>query len=589
MNAELGAAIQPVPLLFCLAAVVVSAFWGGLGPGLLATCAGAWISYFLLAPPPEAAAPDRLDGMLRLGFFVLLSLLICWMGGNLRTAQQRLAESERLFESFMRHCPATAFVKDQDGRYVYANELFQQSFRLERDSCLGKTDYELWPVEAARRIRESDEKVLVTGKACEVLEPVQDGGEESSWLTLRFPFEDTTGEILLAGMAVNVTQRKRLEDELRQRLEELAEEDRCKDAFLMMLAHELRNPLAAIANASYVLQQTRLQDPKTERLRDTIRHQAQHLTRLVDDLLDIARVRKGKLSLRLRHVDLRSVVRAAAEGTLPLIQMRQHQLDIRLPPEPLLVEADPDRLEQVVRNLLHNAAKYMERGGRIDLCVERERAEAVIRVRDTGIGIDPQSLKMIFEPFRQAGNAGSHSESGMGIGLALARSLVEAHRGTISAVSEGPGRGSEFLVRLPIVLGSNEALPGKESAVTELAAHSSRKILVVDDNESAAETLADLLGLQGHQVRIASSGHEALEAAPGFKPDVVLLDISMPGMTGYEVARHLRRLPFGRELRLLAMTGYGEEAAGQSYEAGFDHHLVKPLDPDELLQLLQDP
>jgi CheY-like chemotaxis protein len=313
------------------------------------------------------------------------------------------------------------------------------------------------------------------------------------------------------------------------------------------------------------------------------------MTRMVDDLLDVSRITRGKIELRKEVVDLASVVDRTVEATRPLIEDRRHELTVALPPEPVRLEADPTRLEQVLANLLNNAVKYTDHDGHIWLTARQEGGELVLRVRDTGVGIAPDMLARIFEPFVQSDRVLHHSRGGLGIGLTLVRSLVEIHGGTITAHSEGPGQGSEFVVCLP-------ALPGEQKVAgiraagegsEPVRAASQRRILVVDDNVDAAESLAMLLRMEGHDVRVAHDGPAALTTVDADPPDLVFLDIGMPVMNGYDVAQRLRRRPGLENLLLVAMTGWGqEEDRRRSQEAGFDHHLVKPVEPDALHKLL---
>ncbi|QEL17793.1 PAS domain S-box protein [Limnoglobus roseus] len=368
-----------------------------------------------------------------------------------------------------------------------------------------------------------------------------------------------------------------------QRVEEsLRDANRRKDEFLATLAHELRNPLAPISNALQILKMPRVEAATVERSRGMMERQVHHLVRLVDDLLDVSRVMRGKIELRRERVELATVVARAVETVQPLVDAQRHELDVRLPPESLPLDADPVRLTQVVGNLLTNAAKYTEPGGRIRLTAERDGDVAVLRVRDDGIGIAPDVLPHVFELFVQAEHATTKTQGGLGIGLTLVKNIVGMHNGTVEARSDGLGRGSEFAVRLPLVVGAGQQ--SQDNGTGELHQQPSRpsghRLLVVDDNRDAADSLAMLLELQGHEVRVAHSGPAALEMTKGYAPDVVFLDIGMPGMDGYEVARRLRQQPGLESVVLAALTGWGQqEDRRRTAEAGFTHHLVKPPDP----------
>jgi len=372
---------------------------------------------------------------------------------------------------------------------------------------------------------------------------------------------------------------------LRDREEALREAHRRKDEFLAMLAHELRNPLAPIRNSLQILKMSRVDAATAQKTREIMERQVHQLVRLVDDLLDVSRVMRGKIELRKEAVELATVLARAVETAKPLIEVQGHQLDVSVPQESLLLDADPVRLAQVVGNLLTNAAKYTEANGHIRLTAQREGGEAVLRVGDTGIGIAPDMLPHVFELFVQANHAAARSQGGLGIGLTLVRNLVEMHHGTVEARSAGLGQGSEFVVRLPLVAGQRpEPSDGADGERREGPGRASgHRLLVVDDNQDAADSLAILLRLQGHEVRVAYSGLAALEMTTDYSPDVVFLDIGMPGMDGHEVARRLRQQPGLGNVVLAALTGWGQrEDRRRTAEAGFDHHLVKPPDQKAL-------
>jgi CheY-like chemotaxis protein len=355
-----------------------------------------------------------------------------------------------------------------------------------------------------------------------------------------------------------------------------------------MLAHELRNPLAPIALAVEALREQRSASSELAWAEDMIARSVEQLTRLVDDLLDVARITRGKIQLQLERVDLRKVATQAIETSSGLMIARDQTLELSLPDAPLLVNGDAVRLTQILANLLHNAAKYTQRGGCIELSVVRDGADAVLRVRDNGIGIERALLPRIFDLFTQVGGADQRAEGGLGIGLTLAKRLVELHEGSIEARSAGLGLGSEFIARFPALgdVAAEEPLADSQPTSSD---HAPLRILVVDDNTDAAESLARVLTLGGHTVRVANAGETALAEAAPFAPAVVLLDIGMPGMDGIEVARRLRRsLPHARPL-LVAVTGFGQPAdRARTAEAGFDHHLVKPIDIGTLRSLLVD-
>ena len=368
----------------------------------------------------------------------------------------------------------------------------------------------------------------------------------------------------------------------------LQEADRNKDEFLAMLAHELRNPLAPMLNA---VQLMRMQPTEQQMswAQDLIRRQLGDLTRLVDDLLDVSRITRGKITLAREPLDVRTLIERAVENVEPLIQARGHRFTVELPQAPLRVDGDPTRLTQALANVLGNAAKYTDGAGHIELRCEEQQNRVLIRVRDDGIGIPADLLPRIFELFTQLDRRVGSSSGGLGIGLALVRRLVEMHGGTVSAHSDGAGRGSEFVMTLPL-LGAGAAAARSEAAGTDSAPRPvSRRILVADDNADALESLAVLLKMIGHEVFSAPNGAAALEAAAEHLPEVVLLDIGMPVLDGYEVARRIRTQPWGSSMMLVALTGWGQDAdRRRSQEAGFDSHLVKPLDLARLTQVLEE-
>jgi CheY-like chemotaxis protein/two-component sensor histidine kinase len=369
--------------------------------------------------------------------------------------------------------------------------------------------------------------------------------------------------------------------------EALREADRRKDEFLATLAHELRNPLAPIRNSLQILKMPRVDLATAQQTREMMERQVHHLVRLVDDLLDVSRVMRGKIELRKEPVELATVVARAVETAQPLIEVQGHELDISLPPESLLLDADSVRFAQVVGNLLTNAAKYTEANGHIWLTARREGDQAVLSVRDTGIGIAPDMLPHVFELFVQVDHATSRSQGGLGIGLTLVKNLVEMHGGMVEAHSAGLGKGCEFVVRLPLTVQQGQQPPEGSSEGRQESPPSSHRLLVVDDNEDAAHSLAMLLRLQGHEVRVAHDGPSALEVATSYLPDLVFLDIGMPGMDGYDVARRLRKTPGLEKTVLAALTGWGQqEDRRRTAEAGFNHHLVKPPEPKVLDELL---
>jgi signal transduction histidine kinase len=378
--------------------------------------------------------------------------------------------------------------------------------------------------------------------------------------------------------------------------EALEAADRRKDDFLAMLSHELRNPLAAIQGAIELMQLKKLDDTQLVWARDVLSRQNRHLSRLIDDLLDVSRITRGKLTLHTEPVELREVMEHALETVRPLMESRRHQLTVSISNVPLHVRGDAVRLSQVMCNLLTNAAKYTDEGGKVELTLASEAGsgsgndQAIIRVQDNGRGIPNEVLSRLFEPSTHEERLNSGEHGGLGIGLIVVRGLVQMHGGSVEARSEGAGRGSMFTVRLPLLSAEEFKMtvaPTRDAMVAEPAVASSLRILVVDDNQDSACSMTLLLELQGHEVQVAHAGQVALRMAQESTPDVILLDIGMPGMNGYEVARHLRSQAAFADTLLVAVTGYGRASdVKQTESAGFDHHLVKPIDYDKLQSLL---
>ncbi|MBP3955537.1 response regulator [Gemmata sp. G18] len=385
-------------------------------------------------------------------------------------------------------------------------------------------------------------------------------------------------------LKIATAENARLLEETRRTADALREADRRKDEFLATLAHELRNPLAPIRNGLQILSLAQSADTSA-RARAMMERQLGHMVRLVDDLLDISRVTSGKVQLRPELIEVRTAVEMALEASRPAIEAGKHSLTVRVPDERLWLRADPTRIAQVIGNLLTNAAKYTHDGGKIDVSVEREGGFVAVRVKDTGLGIPAEMLPRVFDLFTQVGKHLDRAQGGLGIGLSLVKRLVEMHGGEVTVESPGADRGSTFAVRLPLAPDA-PVVPASNSSV-RAARGQSRRVLVVDDNADAADSLSELLALSGHKTETAQSGPEALRAAARFRPELVFLDIGLPGMDGYEVARTLRAAPGSRATVLVALTGWGtEEDRKRSAEAGFDFHLTKPVETEQLEGLL---
>ena len=492
-----------------------------------------------------------------------------------------LMASEERFASFAQHLPGLAWIKDLDGRYTYINDAGASAFGASREAIVGRTDDEIFPLTVAAEFRRNDRQALESWTGIEVIELLPDSsGELRHSIVSKFPIANAEGEFhLIGGVAIDITDRVRAE-------EALHEADRRKTEFLATLSHELRNPLAPIRNSVHLLRTESSELPR-DRIYRMLDQQLDHLVRLVDDLLELSRISSGKVVLRLEPVDLNTVLQAAADTSGPLIASKHHQLHIELASEPMMVKGDAVRLVQVVANLLNNAAKYTPDSGQIGLSLRRAGAEAVITVRDSGLGIPDHMLPRVFDMFTQVDQSLHRAQGGLGIGLALARSLVELHSGRITAHSRGVEQGSEFTVQLPLV---NADQPRHEAVDRAATISAPRRVLVVDDNRDAADSLALILGTMGAEARSAYNGPSALELVRSWSPTTVLLDLGMPGMDGYVVAHRIRKDPATSGVRLIALTGWGSaDDRRHTSAAGFDDHWVKPVDPVHLREMLTSP
>ena len=465
---------------------------------------------------------------------------------------------------------------DGDWRMTYMNAAAERILGRQRGEVLGKTWHQAFPHAVGNPVDRMYQRVKST-RVAESMEYLY--AHYARWL------EISASPVTGGGVGVyfrDVSDRKRAEEALKLANEQLRDAARRKDEFLATLGHELRNPLAPIRNAVEVMNLKGGDDPVLQSARDMIDRQARHMVRLIDDLLDASRITTGKVELRRERVELAVVVEQALETSRP--HLGGHEFTVTLPQQPVWLGADPVRLAQVLGNLLHNACKYTPPGGQIRLTAELDGERVLISVRDSGIGIAAEHLPQLFEMFSQATPALERAQGGLGIGLALARALVEMHGGTIAARSDGPGRGSEFIVTLPLA----EAAPAAQAAKRRAApASAARRVLIVDDNQDAAESLAMLLRAYGHRVEVQNDARTSLELAKTFAPDVVLLDLGMPGMNGYEACRALRAQPGGKAMLIAALTGWGQaEDQRRSRDAGFDQHLVKPVEAETLLELL---
>lgn len=494
------------------------------------------------------------------------------------------AEQERLKNLFAQAPAFMCALEGPDHVFTLANERYYQL--VGRRDIIGKTVVEALPEIAGQGFIELLDGVYRTGASffgSAVL--VQIARHPSQPPEERFIDYVYQASRDLDGTITGVLVHGVDQTELRRAADAMKEADRRKDEFLALLAHELRNPLAPIANYARVLERLAADPHAVGKAAKAMNRQVDQMVRLIDDLLDVSRIRTGKIELRRAHLDLAAVVQQAAEAARPFYESRGSHLGITMPDESVCIDADAARLAQVIGNLLHNAAKFTERGGHTELSVEREGVQAVLRVRDDGIGIPASELSRIFIMFTQADTSLERTRGGLGIGLALVRSLVELHGGTVEARSEGIGKGSEFIVRLPVAP-SAQPLARVQSGAPAPDPGVSR-ILIVDDNRDACDSMAELLRMRGHDVRTAYDGLLGVAEAENFHPRIVLMDLGMPKLNGYDACRRIREQPWGKHLNLVALTGWGQiEDRRRTEEAGFDAHLVKPVDPDALDRLL---
>ena len=680
---------ERVPYITIFGAVIIAAWYGGARPAIFAAATG-WLGAELLFIPPVGTIVYRgAHQLVELLAYLMSTALIAGLAGAMHRTRAKLEESEQRFRSFMEHSPAYVFLKDEAGRYLFANEAAR---RLLAPDWRGKTDAELLPAQVAERIIENDRRVLeMDAPATSDLRMRGPQGELRLHST-KFPLRDAAGARYIGVVTIDVTAERRSEEQLqlvtdtmsagmvrvsgdlrylwvnrvfaswagttpealvgrhirevigeeglralegyahelregrrveyerlahfaglglrwiysiaepifdaagkpdgwvaviadvherKQAQEALREADRRKDEFLAVLAHELRNPLAPIRNAVTLLAHEPGLPPRLQWARDVIDRQVAQMTRLIEDLLDVARITSGKLSIRRGPVTLADVIDLALETSRPHVEAAEQHLAVHLG-EPTWLDADRTRLAQVFSNLVNNAAKYTPRGGSIGIGARREGGELVVMVEDTGRGFPPEMAEKIFEPFSQW-NAEGQASAGLGIGLALVRGIVGLHGGRVEAASAGPGKGSRFVVRLPCAATAAQAGPARVASAPHGAGV---KVLVADDNRDAADSLARILSAYGHDVRVVYDGQAAMDECRRFAPQVAVLDIGMPGADGYQVARALRSAD-ATSPKLIALTGWGQEQdRGRALAAGFDHHLTKPADPQSVHELI---
>ena len=507
------------------------------------------------------------------------------------------AAANAKFHAFFDQGPLFAGIMDLDGTILEPNRLSWEGCGFTREQIVGKPFWEgpWWtpsPTLVEQIKKASAEAAAGKTFRAELPYFVGDGSERMADVTIQ-PIRDETGRVLfLAPTGTDITDRKRAEadrkrlaDDLKKLAADLSAADQRKNEFLATLAHELRNPLAPLCNMLEVLKRADGDLEMQQRARDTIERQLGQMVRLVDDLLDLNRITHDRLELRQSEVELASVMQQAVEVARPLVDSANHDLRVTLPAEPIYLHADPARLAQVFGNLLSNSCRYTKPGGTIWVRAQREDGDVVVTVKDTGAGIPPDKLASVFDMFTQVDRSPERSQGGLGIGLTLVKRLVEMHGGEVEARSAGEGQGSEFVVRLPVLRKAVE--PVTAGPIAAPAPPPARRILIVDDNIDSADSLAMLLQITGNQTFLAHDGQEAIAAVEKHRPDVVLLDIGLPKLSGHDVCRRVRELSWGKDIVVVALTGWGqEEDRRKSQEAGFDGHLVKPVNYDELVELL---
>ncbi len=593
---------ERIPFATFFIAVVVAVRHAGMRSAL-GVMAGGLVVSALLWFPKGLGNPETVAAI---AVYLVSALAIIYLGRQMYRAE---ALAEERLDALHR---GTQGLRDSQGRLqlatevsgtgVFAWDLVADRFNGENpeayrifgrgpgDPKLSMADFIARHLHAddVERMQSHLRKAMRPGERFHAVFRMRREQDDWRWVEVagRFYFDAGGQAQQLIGVVADISERKAMEDDLRQMAADLSEADLRKDEFLATLAHELRNPLAPIRNGVELLKRSSGQPGQVQAVVGVMERQMSHLVRLVDDLIDVSRITRNKLELRRERVQLAQVVQAAVEASRPLIEAKEHRLEVRLPATPVHLDADLTRLVQVFTNLLNNAAKYTDRGGRITLVAERLGAEVEVVVSDDGSGIPVEQQGRLFEMFTQLDRSLERAQAGLGIGLAMVRRLVELHGGSVALRSEGLGRGASATVRLPVVLAPLPVAAAQDGTAAR-EAPPRRRVLVVDDNTDAAQSLALVLELMGNTVALAADGVEAVEQAERMRPDVVMLDIGMPRMNGYEAARRIRAQPENRDTVLIAFTGWGQdEDRRRSEQAGFNLHLTKPVDPSALESLL---
>jgi signal transduction histidine kinase/ActR/RegA family two-component response regulator len=560
-------------------AVAIAVWMGGWRPAVLTATLGYLMAQLFLVVPFGHFVFSSVADVMGLVIFAITCSVIIALGHNMRAARERFRKSQ---EAAIQGYGILRALRDRTGKIEdfiieYVNPRGARFARLTPEAAIGQRLTELLPGVRRNHVFETLRDVTETGRPLEVELRYEQGGLSGWFRNMMVKVED--------GVAVSffdVTRARQLEQELAQRAYLLERADSNKSRFLATLSHELRNPLAPLRNGLAILKRRgRSDDGEVLGMMD---RQLSQMVRLVDDLLDVSRIDRGKIDLRRERVPVDAMVSAAIETARPSIDAKSHELVVHFAQKSLHVDGDPVRLAQIVSNLLINAAKFTPPHGRIELAMRDVDGQLEIVVRDNGSGIEPEQLRRVFEMFVQLDRSGENP-GGLGLGLALVRSLAELHGGRVSARSDGRGKGSEFIVRLPL---AGQAAEAPAARITPVRSGKSRRVLVVDDNEDAARTLSALLAAHGHDVVHCFGARQALEATETRLPDVAFLDLNMPGMDGYELARQLRARPGGSLIKIVALTGMGRESdVARTREAGFDAHLTKPADPEVVMRMAE--
>ncbi len=577
------------PLATFFGAVGITVWASGLVPAVLVTLCGYALASYLFIAPRGSLALDGIDDAIAFVVYLLTCGLLIAFGEGVRRSQLKAVAARKYLNRALVGAHMVAWEWEPDSKRFTVSDNARKFFGLSQPLRQPEEGLEyIHPADTAIHadaVRRSLKAGDVYHCAYRVIRPA-DGRimwvEEQGTVT-----RNAQGRaVRFAGITVDITAQKELEQLLVERAEELREADRRKNDFLALLAHELRNPLAPMRTSLQIMKMVDT-DGVTAGQRAVMERQVASISRMIDDLMDVSRIDRGKIKLHRELVNLSALIGHAVETAQPAIDGKRHRLTLELPREPVYVDADETRITQAVGNLLLNACKFTHEGGHITVQAAREAEDAVLRVRDDGIGIALDQQEKIFDRFVQLDSSLERFAGGLGIGLTLVKTLVELHAGSVAASSAGLGKGSEFTIRLPLAPPPPPAPQRRPASAAETAPQTPRRILVVDDNADAAESLALILRLRGHEVRTADRGQTAIEIGAEFHPQVVVLDLGMPGLNGYDTARRMRSEAWGKQALLIALTGWGQpEDVQRSAEAGFDHHLTKPADLERLARLI---